>query len=246
MLGAHFIYVTLSKHPTTWTCFWFLSAVLLDPCHHLTRYPISQCYNAIIHVLLLGVTIIFQLRHHRETTCHSWPSVMTTWQTRVGDGPHLTVAHPASQDMCQVTLYSKTKNTNSCPHHPNCTPGPSCTFARSDSAWLCAVRTKARVGPGTVCLPALCSCEPLRRAGNSSFQPRPSEKCDSHQWWENGPNKCTHWWEPERDRPVSFFVSVTHLLCLAWSRVCIFSLLLGHMFAFSLSCRSDQQTRGSG
>ena len=38
-----------------------------------------------------------------------------------------------------------------------CTPGPSCTFARSDSAWLCAVRKKARVGPCTVCLPALCS-----------------------------------------------------------------------------------------
>ena len=32
---------------------------------------------------------------------------MTTWQTRVGDGPHLTVAHPARQDMCQVTLYFK-------------------------------------------------------------------------------------------------------------------------------------------
>jgi len=73
----------------------------------------------------------------------------------------------------------------------NCTPGPSCTFARSDSAWLCAVRTKARVSPGMVCLLALCSGEPLRRAGNSSFQSRPSEKCDSHQWWENGPNKCT-------------------------------------------------------
>ena len=66
-------------------------------------YIISQCHNAIIHVLWLGVTIIFQLRHHRETTCHS-----------VGDGPHLTVAHPARQDMCQVTLYSKTNNTNSC------------------------------------------------------------------------------------------------------------------------------------
>ena len=51
----------------------------------------------------------------------------------------------------------------------NCTPGPSCTFARSDSAWLCAVRTNARVGPGTVCLPALCSGKPLRRAGNPLF-----------------------------------------------------------------------------
>ena len=55
------------------------------PCHHPTRYPISQCHNGIIHVLWLGVTIIFQLRHHRETACHSQPSVMTTWQTGVGD-----------------------------------------------------------------------------------------------------------------------------------------------------------------
>ena len=70
----------------------------------------------------------------------------------------------------------------------NCTPGPSFTFARSNSAWLCAVRTKAWVGPGMVCLPALCSGEPLRRAGKSSLQPRPLEKCDSHQLWENGPN----------------------------------------------------------
>jgi len=114
MLQTHFIYVTPSKHPTTWTYFLFLSAILPDSCHHPTRYAISQCHSAIIHVLWLGVTIIFQLRHHRETTCHSRPSVMTTWQTRVGDGPHLTVAHPARQDMCQVTLYSKTKNINSC------------------------------------------------------------------------------------------------------------------------------------
>ena len=42
------------------------------------------------------------------------PQSVTTWQTRVGDGPHLTVAHPARQDMCQVTLFSKTNNTNSC------------------------------------------------------------------------------------------------------------------------------------
>ena len=36
-------------------------------------------------------------------------------------------------------------------------------------------------------------------------------------------------------------LSLTLWLSLAWSRACIFSLLLGHVFAFSLSCRSDQQ-----
>jgi len=48
---------------------------------------------------------MFQLRHHRENACHSQPSVITTWQTSVGGGPHLTVAHSARQDMCHVTLY---------------------------------------------------------------------------------------------------------------------------------------------
>jgi len=57
--------------------------------------PISQCYNMIIEVLWLGILIMFQLRHHRETGCHSQPSVMTTWQISVGDGPHLTAAHSA-------------------------------------------------------------------------------------------------------------------------------------------------------
>jgi len=58
--------------------------------------------------------IMFQLRHHRETACHSQPSVITIWQTGGGGGPHLTVAHSARQDMCQVTLYSKTYYPNSC------------------------------------------------------------------------------------------------------------------------------------
>jgi len=58
-----------------------------------------------------------------------------------------------------------------CPHRPSCTSGPSCTSACSDSAWLCAVQTKARVGQGTVCQSALCSGEPLRRAGNTHSPP---------------------------------------------------------------------------
>jgi len=58
--------------------------------------------------------IMFVVRHHRETACHSQPSVITTWQTGVGGGPHLTVAHSARQDMCQKTLYSKMYHPNSC------------------------------------------------------------------------------------------------------------------------------------
>jgi len=58
-----------------------------------------------------------------------------------------------------------------CPHRPSCTSGPSFTSARSDSAWLCVVQTKARVGPGMVCQSALCSGEPLRRAGNTHLPP---------------------------------------------------------------------------
>jgi len=33
---------------------------------------------------------------------------------RCGHHPHLTVVHSARQDMCQVTLYSKTYHPNSC------------------------------------------------------------------------------------------------------------------------------------
>jgi len=92
----------------------FWSAVRQDPCHHPTRYPISQCHNGIIEVLWLGIMIMFQLRHHRETACHSQPPVITTWQINVGGGPHLTAAHSARQDMCEVTFYSKTYHPNSC------------------------------------------------------------------------------------------------------------------------------------
>jgi len=106
MLGAHFMYVTLPTNLTTCTCFWVLSAVHLDPCYHPTRYPTFQCHNGIIQVLWLGIIIMFQLHYHRETACHSQPSVMTTWQTGVGGGPYLTAANSARQDMCQVTLYS--------------------------------------------------------------------------------------------------------------------------------------------
>jgi len=95
MFGAHFIYVTIWKNPSTCTCFCFVSTVYMDPCHRPTWYLISQCRNGIIQVLWLGIIIMVQLRHHRETACHSQPSVMTTWQTGVGGGPHLTVAHSA-------------------------------------------------------------------------------------------------------------------------------------------------------
>jgi len=95
-----------------WSAVW--SAVRLDPCHHPTRYPSSQCHNGIIQVLWFVIMIMFQLRHHRETAFHSEPSVITTWRTGVGGGPQLTVAHSAWQDMCQVTLFSKTYHPKSC------------------------------------------------------------------------------------------------------------------------------------
>ena len=100
--------ICCSKNPTTSTCFFFGSAVRLDPCHDPIRCSISQCHIGIIQVLWLGIMIMFRLHHHRETACNSQPSVITTWQTGVGGGPHITVAHLARQDMCQVTLYSKT------------------------------------------------------------------------------------------------------------------------------------------
>ena len=56
-------------------------------------------YNVIIEVLWLGIMIMFQLRHHRETACHSHSSVKTTWQIGVGGGLHVTSAHSARQDM---------------------------------------------------------------------------------------------------------------------------------------------------
>jgi len=72
--------------------FFLGSAVRLDPCHHLqlTRHSSSECDNGIIQVPWLGIMIMFQLRHHKETACHSQTLVITTWQTGVGGGPHLT------------------------------------------------------------------------------------------------------------------------------------------------------------
>jgi len=63
--------ICCSKNPTTCTRFFLWSAVRLDPCHHQTRYPSSQCHNGIIQVLWLG--IMFELCHHREATSHSQP-----------------------------------------------------------------------------------------------------------------------------------------------------------------------------
>jgi len=127
MLTIHLFYVTqktyicycspwhmLFKNPTTCTCVFFgcnkpvITRHSIQfhsvTCHHPTQYPISQCHNGIIEVLWLGIMIMFQLRHHRETACHSQPSVITTWQISVGGGPHLTAAHSVRQDMCEVTL----------------------------------------------------------------------------------------------------------------------------------------------
>ena len=99
----------LFKNSTTCTCFFLGLQYAWTP----TRYSSSQCHNGIIQVLWLGIMVVFQLRHHREIACHSQPSVITTCQTGVGGSPHLTVAHSARQDMCQVTVYSKTYHPTS-------------------------------------------------------------------------------------------------------------------------------------
>jgi len=113
-----------SKNPPPCTCF-FWSAVRLDPCHRPTPHPIFQ-YNGIIEVLSLGIMIMFHLCHHRETACHSHPSVMmATWQISVADDSYLTAAHSARQHMCEATLYSITYHPNS--YHPN-----SCQTSRVD------------------------------------------------------------------------------------------------------------------
>ena len=39
-----------------------------------TQYPSSQCHSGIIQVLRLGIMIMFEPCHHRETTSHSQPS----------------------------------------------------------------------------------------------------------------------------------------------------------------------------
>jgi len=113
MLHKKHIYVIVvpdiccSKNPTTCKCFFFVYST--PECHH----PISQCRNGIIEVLWLGIMIMFQLRHHRETACHTQPSVMKTWQIGVGGGPHLIAAHSESarQDMCGAALYSTQKES---------------------------------------------------------------------------------------------------------------------------------------
>jgi len=72
-----------------------------------------QYHNGIMQVLRLGIMIMFELCHHRETTSHSQPSIrgcMTSWSTGVGGGPHLTAAHSARPDMCGERTY----HTNSC------------------------------------------------------------------------------------------------------------------------------------
>jgi hypothetical protein len=99
--------ICCSKNPTTCTCFLFVCTTpgpmsLPDTISNFT------VYNGIIEVLWLGMMIMFQLRCHRETACHSQPSVMVTWHISVGDGPHVTAAHSARQD-----------NYSSITYHPN-------------------------------------------------------------------------------------------------------------------------------
>ena len=65
--------ICCSKNPTT--C---LYVVCSTPGPMSSPDTVSNLtvYNGIIQVLWLGIMIMFQLRHHRETVCHSQPS----WQ----------------------------------------------------------------------------------------------------------------------------------------------------------------------
>ena len=75
-----------SKNPTT--CTFFAFGLQYDWTHVITqtRYPSWQCHNGIIHFLWLGIMIMFQLCHHRESTSHRQPSIrgcMTTWYIHI-------------------------------------------------------------------------------------------------------------------------------------------------------------------
>jgi len=80
-----------------------LFCVCSTPGSMSSPYTVSNftVYNGIIDSenLCLGIMIMFQLRHHRETACHSQASDMATWQIGVGDSPDLPAAHSARQDM---------------------------------------------------------------------------------------------------------------------------------------------------
>ena len=89
----------------------------------------SPSHNGIIQVLRLGIMIMFEPCHHRETTSHSQPSIwgcMIICSTGVGGGPHLTAAHSVRQDMCQDALYSKRT------WHPSNWQSTACTQLRAD------------------------------------------------------------------------------------------------------------------
>ena len=77
----------------------------------VSNFSVSQCDHT---CSMVGCHNNFSTASPQRDYMSVDPQSVTTWQTRVGDGPHLTVAHPARQDMCQVILYSETNNTNSC------------------------------------------------------------------------------------------------------------------------------------
>ena len=60
----------VQKIPQHAHVFFLWSTVRLDPCHQ-TWSPSSQCHNEIIQVLRLGIMIMFEPCHHRETASHS-------------------------------------------------------------------------------------------------------------------------------------------------------------------------------
>jgi len=93
--------ICCSKNPTTCLC---VGSSTPGPMTSPDTV-FNLMYNGIIQVLWLGIMIIFQLRHHRETDCHNQISVMATWQISVAGGRHITAAHSLRQDMCEASFY---------------------------------------------------------------------------------------------------------------------------------------------
>jgi len=101
-----------SQNPTTCTCF-FLVCITTWPMSSsdtVSKFKVSQWDHT---SSMVGYHDLVSTASSQRDYVSSQPSVITTWQTCVGGGPDLTVAHSARQDMCQVTLYSKTYHPTS-------------------------------------------------------------------------------------------------------------------------------------
>ena len=89
--------ICYSKNPTTCTYFFFVCSTFgpISSSDTVSNLTVSQW-------------------DHRSSMVGYHDHVSTASSQRVGGGPHLTAAQSATQDMCEVTLFSKTYHPNSC------------------------------------------------------------------------------------------------------------------------------------